>query len=169
MVFDNITEVRNIMDLTEKSGLKMIEWTDQCSTRNDSILFRCKKYPKCHAKITFACNERTLQLSRLQLKHSHGPDWYPECAFSQDIWYTLTHPKIQSRINHAMCDDLQLVYIQVEEEAIIEGVSVRALNFAIFKEFVYKYHCVTKRQKRICQKFKRLPINATNQIDVDAR
>jgi hypothetical protein len=61
------------------------------------------------------------------------------------------------------------VYVQVEEEAIIEGVSVRALNFAIFKEFVYKYHCVTKRQKRICQKFKRLPLNATNQIDVDAQ
>ena len=46
-VFKSIAEVRILVQLTERSGLKMIEW----STRQaeNLIIFKCKKFPKCHA------------------------------------------------------------------------------------------------------------------------
>jgi len=45
-VFDNLGEVGNVMNLTEQTGLRMIEWT---LTRSDSsiLTYRCKRYPLC--------------------------------------------------------------------------------------------------------------------------
>ena len=48
-IFKSIAEVRILMQLTERSGLKMIEW----STRQaeNLLIFKCKKFPKCHAQL----------------------------------------------------------------------------------------------------------------------
>jgi hypothetical protein len=52
-VFDNVAEVRHVIALTERSGLKMVEWTPTTAQKNDLLFFRCKKFPACRSKIVF--------------------------------------------------------------------------------------------------------------------
>ena len=59
-VFDNVAEVRHVMALTDRSGLKMVEWTPSTAQKNDLLFFRCKKFPACRSKIVFTYQHRSL-------------------------------------------------------------------------------------------------------------
>jgi hypothetical protein len=129
------------MALTARCGLKMIEWTDTTNQKNDNILFRCKRYPQCLAKICFTFCNKSLQVSHLGLRHSHCPDWYPQCMFSHDVWRTLTHPKVMKVINKSADLPTGQIYCQIEECALCDGLSLAAINVDSFAEFASRYHC----------------------------
>lgn len=85
-----------MMALTERSGLKMIEW----STRQaeNLIIFKCKKFPKCHASLNFEINYNLTGKPKLhssKLKHLHPPDWTDRTNIKKEVWCVLTYPTMQ--------------------------------------------------------------------------
>ena len=86
-------EVRSIMMLSERTGLKMAEWSYR---KEDNIItFRCKKFPLCHSRINFEINHggtRRPKLANTYLKHNHPPDWVEGCQIDKKAWSVLTHP-----------------------------------------------------------------------------
>ena len=97
--FSSLNEVRAVVSLSEKTGLKMTEWSYR---KEDNIItFRCKRYPTCHSRLNFEinhCKTRKPMLANTFLKHNHPPDWSDLCPVNRNIWAVLSHPQVQEKL-----------------------------------------------------------------------
>jgi hypothetical protein len=64
------------MQLSERVGLKMVEWTASVTDTSDELVYRCKRYPACYARLIFKFKKSSLELMHVNLRHNHIPDWY---------------------------------------------------------------------------------------------
>lgn len=148
-VFDNLGEVGNVMNLTEQTGLRMIEWT---LTRSDSsiLTYRCKRYPLCQARVNFQMyvgGTDRVKLVSTHLKHCHQPDWTEKSRIDRDVWAVLTHPNVQIKIAQTAnkkFGDIDLCYFAAEEAAIVENIDFSCVNRDQFGKFMEIYHCTNK-------------------------